>query len=223
LDETANLFDLLRIMNQGRVPDGAVTDHGARPAGLTVVRFETDAKIQTAAQSDANGRIVCVAPSSIEVSVTTRVHRIFVARDLAPPRTCLREVVMEHENRHARINFDCLDDARAAIHAALLRNAGTLGPIEGPNIDRNAANAEFLRKIQPVIREHFAAAVGCARAPRRDGLQRSLSSRLGAFRVARSSRHPGPATAKPSRRSGVHGDDRAYGAMGPGSRCAHPG
>ena len=44
------------------------------------------------------------------------------------------------------------------------RQLPTLGWIEGRNLDANAANAEFLQKVRPVVREHLAAAVGRARA-----------------------------------------------------------
>ncbi|MFM7347097.1 MAG: hypothetical protein ACKO1J_17210 [Tagaea sp.] len=163
-DDNVSSFDMLRTMNEGRGAEGAVTQHGQRPAGLTVVRFRTDTTLQIAGRSRPDTRQACVGPSAIEVAVTMDTHRIYVARDLTQPRTCQREVVIEHENRHARINFDCLDDARAAIHAALLRQLPTLGWLEGRNLDANAANAEFLQKVRPVVCEHLAAAVGRARA-----------------------------------------------------------
>jgi hypothetical protein len=164
LDESTNSFDLLRIMNQGRVPEGAVADHGARPAGLTTVQFDVDTKVRVSTAPRPDARSACIVPLRIDVTVTTKLHRIYVARDLAPPRTCLREVVMEHENRHARVNFDCLDDARASIHAAILRNVAALGRIESRNVETNAATAEFLGRVRPIVRDNFAAAIGRARA-----------------------------------------------------------
>jgi hypothetical protein len=163
-DDNVSSFDMLRTMNEGRGGDGAVTQHGTRPAGLTVVRFRTDTSVQIAGRSRPDTRQACVGPAGIDVAVTMDTHRIYVARDMTQARTCQRDVVIEHENRHARINFDCLDDARANIHAALLRQLPTLGWIEGRNLDANAANAEFLQKIRPMVREHLSAAVGRARA-----------------------------------------------------------
>lgn len=163
-DDNVSSFDMLRTMNEGRGSEGAVTQHGPRPAGLTVVRFRTDTTVQIAGRARQDTRQACVGPSGIDVAVTMDTHRIYVARDMTQPRTCQREVVLEHENRHARINFDCLDDARATIHAALLRQLPSLGWIEGRNLDANAANTEFLSKIRPVVREHLSAAVGRARA-----------------------------------------------------------
>jgi hypothetical protein len=163
-NDTTTGTDLLRIMNEGRGPQGAVTDHGARPAGLTVVRFRADTTVQIAGNVRPDTRQACVGPSAVEVAVTMDTHRIYVARDLAPPRTCQREVVVEHENRHARINFDCLDDARATIHAALLREVPKLGWLEGRDLDTNAANSRFLERVRPIVRGHLSAAVGRARA-----------------------------------------------------------
>lgn len=126
-DDNVSSFDMLRTMNEGRGSEGAVTQHGPRPAGLTVVRFRTDTTVQIAGRARQDTRQACVGPSGIDVAVTMDTHRIYVARDMTQPRTCQREVVLEHENRHARINFDCLDDARATIHAALLRQLPSLG------------------------------------------------------------------------------------------------
>jgi hypothetical protein len=164
-DDNVNSFELVRIMNEGRTnTEGAVTQHGQRPAGLTVVRFRSDTTVQVAGRERPDTRQACVGPSGIDVAVTMDTHRIYVARDLTQARSCQRDVVIEHENRHARINFDCLDDARATIHAALLRQLPTLGWIEGRNLNSVAANTEFLNKIRPVVREHMGAAVGRARA-----------------------------------------------------------
>ena len=163
-DDRVSSVDLLRIMNEDRGGEGAVTDHGQRPAGLTVSRFRTDTTVQIAGNSRPDTRQACVGTAGIDVTVTMDTHRIYVARDMTDPRTCRRDVVLDHENRHARINLDCLDDARANIHAALLRQLPTLGWIEGRNLDANAANAEFLQKIRPMVREHLSAAVGRARA-----------------------------------------------------------
>ncbi|MBL8833087.1 MAG: hypothetical protein JNL71_11920, partial [Rhodospirillales bacterium] len=102
-DYSLAIADLARISAARAGPKGTLTQHGKRPAGLTTANFESKWLI-TLNGRRKDGRS-CMKPARVEVDVAIVDHRVYVARDATQVATCRRDVVLEHENRHVRINL----------------------------------------------------------------------------------------------------------------------
>jgi len=147
IDYSLQVADLARVTAARDGLFGTRTQHGMRPAGLTLadIKLEWNVGIVTRGQ----GRQACIEPERVEVTLSMDRHRIYVARDATRSGTCQRDVVLEHEARHVRINLDLLEDAKQRIERSLTELVPQLGPIDG---GRNVANAA-LERYRAILRQ----------------------------------------------------------------------
>ncbi|MBL8807394.1 MAG: hypothetical protein JNN22_11175 [Rhodospirillales bacterium] len=151
----------LAVLSRGRAPNaGTLTHHGFRPAGLTTARFEHHWR--TTVSGGMRGTRACFALTGIEVDVRLAEHRVYVARDATQVATCGRDVVMEHEGRHVRINLKCLDDARARIQQSLAAFIPSLPPLEGDGLTAQVAAGRYSQLLSKPISNAFKDAISFA-------------------------------------------------------------
>jgi len=159
VDYSLPTADLARVRNTRDGLFGTRTLHGQAPAGLTLADFKLDWSLT--ATSIGSGRQSCVAPEHVEVDLRMERHRIYVARDATQSGTCRRDVVLEHESRHVRINLDFIEDAKTRIERALAEHVPQLGTVSG---SANAALATLRNRLKRPIEGAFQSALSVANA-----------------------------------------------------------
>ncbi len=153
------MADLVRL-SSGKMD--TLTRHGRQPAGMTRSRYSLNLKLEL--QTSTSGRRTCVRLGRIDVDARIDEHKVYVARDATAVATCGRDVVLEHENRHVRINFDCVEDAKRRIEQALAALAPALPPVEGENIDLAALRERYSVAAVRVAGTAFESAIAAANA-----------------------------------------------------------
>ena len=103
-------------------------------------------------------------PARVEVDVRIDEHKIYVARDATQVATCRREVVLEHEGRHAKINMDCVEDAKRRIEQVLAAFVPTLPTFEGEGLTPQAAGEQYKKLLAKPIGDAFQGALADANA-----------------------------------------------------------
>jgi hypothetical protein len=161
-DHSLSIEELSRISTTRASAKGTLTQHGQRPAGLTTADFETQWLITLSGRR--RGTRSCMRPARVEVDVRIDEHKIYVARDATQVATCRREVVIEHENRHAKINFDCVEDAKSRIEQALAAYVPTLPTFEGEGLSPQVAGERYKQLLAQPIRDAFQGALAAANA-----------------------------------------------------------
>jgi hypothetical protein len=159
-DYSLAIADLARITAERAGPKGTLTQHGKRPAGLTTANFQTNWLITLNGKRD--GKRTCMKPARIEVDVGMEAHHVYVARDATQVATCRREVVLEHENRHARINLDCIEDAKRRIEQVLVAFIPALPTMEGENISPQVVGERYKQMLAKPIGDAFNGALAAA-------------------------------------------------------------
>ncbi len=159
-DYSRTIADLAAISAVRAGPHGTLTRHGRKPAGLTTADFEANWLITLAGRRD--GRRSCVKPQRVEVDLRIARHHVYVARDATQVATCKREVVLEHENRHVKINLDCIADAKRRIEQVLAAFVPQLPPLEGDNLDPQAAADRYKQMLAKPIGDAFDGALATA-------------------------------------------------------------
>jgi hypothetical protein len=159
VDYSLPTADLARVRDTRDGLFGTRTQHGQAPAGLTLADFKLDWSMT--ATSIGNGRQICVAPERVEVDLRMERHRIYIARDVTRTGTCRRDVVLEHESRHVRINLEFVEDAKTRIERALAEHVPQLGTLSG---SANAALAVFRNRLRRPIEGAFQSALSVANA-----------------------------------------------------------
>lgn len=159
IDYSLEVADLARVSQARDGQFGTRTQHGQRPAGLTVADFKLDWSMT--ANSLGTGRQACVAPDRIEVDLRMERHRIYIARDATRSGTCQRDVVLEHESRHVRINLEFVEDAKTRIERVLAEQVPQLGTLTGAP---NSALAVFRERLRRPIETAFQSALSVASA-----------------------------------------------------------
>jgi hypothetical protein len=154
--------DLTRILATRAGPRGTLTQHGKLPAGLTTANFEWRSLITL--DGSRNGRRGCMRPSRVEVDVRIIQHKVYVARDATQVATCRREVVLEHENRHVRINLECIDDAKRRIEQVLAAVVPTMPVMEGENINPQVIGERYRQMLSRPVGDAFDGALAVANA-----------------------------------------------------------
>jgi hypothetical protein len=161
-DHSLAVADLARISAARMADKSTLTRHGQRPAGLTTADFETQWLITLSGRR--RGTRSCMRPARVEVDVRIDSHKIYVARDATQVATCRREVVLEHENRHAKINMDCVEDAKRRIEQALAAYVPTLPTFEGEDLSPQTAGERYKQMLAQPIRDAFQGALADANA-----------------------------------------------------------
>jgi hypothetical protein len=159
IDYSLPTADLARVRDTRDGLFGTRTQHGQAPAGLTLADFKLDWSMT--ATSIGSGRQICVAPEHVEVDLRMERHRIYIARDVTRTGTCRRDVVLEHESRHVRINLEFVEDAKTRIERALAEHVPQLGTLSG---SPNAALAVFRNRLKRPIEGAFQSALSVANA-----------------------------------------------------------
>lgn len=159
-DYSRTTADLSAISAARAGPHGTLTQHGKKPAGLTTANFEANWLITLNGRRD--GRMTCVRPARIEVDIRIAQHHVYVARDATRSATCPREVVLEHEGRHVKINLDCIQDAKRRIEQALAAFVPQLPPLEGENLNPQVAAERYKQMLAKPIGDAFDGAVALA-------------------------------------------------------------
>ncbi len=161
-DFSQSIADLARISAARAGPKGTLTQHGKKPAGLTTANFESKWLITLNGRRE--GKRSCMKPARVEVDVALVEHNVYVARDATQTATCRRDVVLEHENRHVRINIECLDDARRRIEQALAAYLPTLPTMEGEGISPQVVGERYKQLLTRPIGQAFDGALAAANA-----------------------------------------------------------
>lgn len=132
-------------------PESARSNHGASVVGMTLCRFRTTQEVRVF-ESTVGGRR-CVVPSLVRVVFSQVEHSILVASDGTEPGSCQRNVVIDHERRHAAINDGTIGQGRMRVDFALRRIRPRLGPVWDRRFGADEAAAAFLAKLKPIIDE----------------------------------------------------------------------
>jgi hypothetical protein len=162
IDYSLQVADLTRVASAREGLFGTRTQHGQRPAGLTLADIKLDWSVAVVARGQ--GRQACIEPERVEVTVSMDRHRIYVARDATRSGTCQRDVVLEHESRHVRINLELLEDAKQRIERSLSDIVPQLGPTDGGREVANAALARYRAILKKPIEGGFERAFATANA-----------------------------------------------------------
>jgi hypothetical protein len=161
-DYSLAIADLARISAARAGPKGTLTQHGKKPAGLTTANFESNWLITLGGKRD--GRRSCMRPTRIEVDVRIIQHKVYVARDATQVATCRREVVLEHENRHVRINLECIEDAKRRIEQVLSAFVPAMPVMEGENINPQVVGERYKQMLARPVGDAFDGALAVANA-----------------------------------------------------------
>ncbi|MBI3506919.1 MAG: hypothetical protein HY059_18935 [Proteobacteria bacterium] len=161
-DYSLAIADLARITAARAGPKGTLTQHGKHPAGLTTANFETNWLITLGGKRE--GKRSCMKPTRVEVDIRLDQHKVYVARDATQVATCKRDVVLEHENRHVRINLDCVEDAKRRVEQALRAFVPVLPVMEGENISPQVVGERYKQMLAKPIGEAFDGALAAANA-----------------------------------------------------------
>lgn len=156
-DFSATRQSLRQLQAQARPADASRTDHGASVVGMTTCRFLVTHEVRVF-QARVGGRD-CIVPSLVRIVFSQTDHAILVAADGTAAGSCGRNVVLEHEARHAAVNDRTIDDGRRRIDAALREIRPRLGPVWDRNYSPDEAAQRFLAKLKPIVDEAVKAAM----------------------------------------------------------------
>jgi hypothetical protein len=152
-DFNSSAAALRRLSAEARQIRNYVGDHGAQTVGLTICTFSTKFAV-TVRSARASGRS-CLALTKIDVTIEQTEHTILVAADATKPGSCERNLVIDHETRHARANDATVHDAVARTRSVLAALRPRLGPVFDRDLDANQAAdlyGERLRaRIDPAV------------------------------------------------------------------------
>jgi hypothetical protein len=162
IDYSLQVADLMHVTAARDGMFGTRAQHGQRPAGLTLADIKLEWNVGLLARGQ--GRQACIEPERVEVTVSMDRHRIYVARDATRSGTCERDVVLEHESRHVRINLELLEDAKHRIERSLADIVPQLGPTDGGRDVANAALARYRAILRKPIEGGFERAFAAANA-----------------------------------------------------------
>jgi hypothetical protein len=159
-DYSLAVADLAHLTVARNPAKGTRTQHGLKPAGLTLADFYVDWTITL--QGKREGTRSCMQPARIEVDVRIDHHRVYVARDATNSATCQRDVVLEHEGRHVKINLDFVDDAKRRVEQALAAFAPSLPVMEGNNLAPAGIAERYKQLVRRPIETAFDGALATA-------------------------------------------------------------
>jgi hypothetical protein len=162
IDYSLQTADLARVSSARDGLFGTRTQHGQKPAGLTMADIKLEWNVSIVARGQ--GRQACIEPERIEVTVAMERHRIYVARDATRSGTCQRDVVLEHESRHVRINLDLLDDAKHRIERSLAEIVPQLAPVDAGRDASSLAMDRYRAVLRKPIETGFERAFAAATA-----------------------------------------------------------
>ena len=157
LDTSATRASLRALQGQAAANGSTRGSHGSEVVGLTLCDLSVNYDI--AVREAIRGGADCVVPSSIRATIVQTRHRILVAADGTAPGTCQRNIVLEHEGRHAAINDAIVADARNRLAVVLEATRPLLGPVFGRGLGAGQAAHLFLARLRPRLDAAVAAAM----------------------------------------------------------------
>lgn len=104
----------------------------------------------------------CVVLSVAEVELHMESHRIVLGPGAGPDGSCRRTALVAQGNRHAQINLDCLDDAKARIEQALTRTLPQVKPVEGTTRNPGVVTRAYKRILTGPLEAALDAALSAA-------------------------------------------------------------